>query len=59
MVPHWLALAQFRAYVVGIAEAPMRAGGAGALIVSPYAAISGLPRRKKPQLEITTASANL
>jgi DNA-nicking Smr family endonuclease len=34
MVPHWLALAQFRAYVVGIAEAPMRAGGAGALIVS-------------------------
>jgi DNA-nicking Smr family endonuclease len=34
MVPQWLGLAQFRAYVVGIAEAPIRHGGAGALIVS-------------------------
>jgi DNA-nicking Smr family endonuclease len=34
VVPHWLALPQFRAYVLGFEEAPIRHGGSGAIIVS-------------------------
>jgi DNA-nicking Smr family endonuclease len=34
MVPHWLALPRFRAYVRGFEEAPIRHGGSGAVIVS-------------------------
>jgi DNA-nicking Smr family endonuclease len=33
MVPHWLALAEFRAYVLSVEDAPIRQGGSGALIV--------------------------